>query len=200
MTLDSMTTEGIKSNDPHALSVIYHESAHVYLDTNKNINDYVKKGIQYYQEHGEYLLHGEAKKLTDPEFVFHEAVGNYVGDKIYNYSLTIENLKKNKDFPERYHNAIRSYGGIYNKSAKRVVYGYQPDPSCNLLCRIKKGIHNADNEVRTTTPMPEWLTTWIDNDILKNTIPKKLTKDMLRRAGINPDKIQNIDNLLNELE
>ncbi len=75
-----------------AIQTIYHEATHAWLDLqedNPEVAALMKDGIKHYK--GAPLMRG-AKKADDPERIFHEAMGSYVGHRPSRYWGTLESL------------------------------------------------------------------------------------------------------------
>ena len=116
----------------NGLQQAYHESAHAYMDLKEDeskFKTFIADGIKYYKEAP--LTGGSKSK--DPDRLFKEAVGCYVGERAAAWWRTLNTLSYFDSFPLPTDPAIRDgykritlkQMGSYNTAMAERVYGYE---------------------------------------------------------------------------
>lgn len=102
-------------------------------------------------------------QILDLDRLVQEAIGEYVGARVYNYWHLIDEATKGAiaHDPSLVLNAAR----FYDKEMKKTVFGYTEE--------------SFAGERPTTTPMPSWLMNAIDGIILEGKIPKRAADSAL---------------------
>jgi hypothetical protein len=116
------------------LATLYHESTHAWLDLAKN-ESAVTKLFDEGRMHYEAAPLKNGAKADDPERLFHEAMGVYVGHRVAVYWQALETLtyletasrRKEVDRPYLVQLARAARARYARDMAKR-VFGYQPPP------------------------------------------------------------------------
>jgi hypothetical protein len=180
-TLENL--EKLKTWSPEAsraLDSIYHESTHAYMAMMKNSPEFqemISRGRAYYVRAP---LQEGLFTAKNPERVFQEAVGEYVGNRVFiwwsAYGLVLLAISKAGEMPERAANLLQKARTEYDESAAKRVFGYE-----------EQGLFSRERH--TSKGLSDELKTFLDSGILEGKLPDRfddiaLFKKLLRDANV----------------